>query len=1732
MKRVLLFLLMFGVGFGALLFFRGSRGGGGEESTVSAPTPEGEFTEIPLPGKDGQPGQAIGAVLDGPLAVTLRGGKGDVQHRELELHASDVDSLGGDEYLLKDVEVDVLDPERPGTKRAHLEAPLAHTTMVIDIGTPGGSMLKSARFTDVDATLYEGSPIVPLRFRSPSIDYDIQQLGLQTTERVRVDGEGIEAEGTGLRAGFGVERLVLGRDAVVRLTLAGGERAVLTSGEKGSLVVERVEGAQVSTIEVTATEGARLSIQGGERTPELGEVSIDARTIHLVGRSPTTDRKEYELVSADAEGDVVAHSAGDEFRAHRADFTFGDRGRLRAAKLQDDVVLVRDGDEFRARTAQFEFSDRGLLSKATLTGDPTGDVGIGRFLAAERPDLADGRAAIEGAGPLVVRITDGTDLELTGPATVKVPAAGLEVSATQRIDGRVRATAERDPGDPRVGPDARKELRGGELHAQGDVVVVYEGRTLRSPSLDLFWSLQPGNELSVDAVSSGATSMRGTTPEGRAVALDASGGLEARWNGAKLTIPAAQGVHFSVGDEGAADRVDASAQRVLALDWDARTFTAEGDVTFEDVDGDGDAARVVVRGERDIELFGDETRRASYRLRRSSTNPKEDLRTETTALHIHATERRVSAKGDVHVVAEVPEARLELDAQDVDVQVAPERPGSTESRPFHVEARRDVHARMIRGDETADVDAQWVRLDGRIEPRPGEEPPLEVFLSNLEARGDVHAVYAATPELGALDARADRFTVDGTGKGRMSAGAGKRVTASGILPGALSAYTLSADWIDFDKDSMRASRVEGGLADPDSVVADKALLRELHADSIEADRGHVLLQGNAHVAGRSQQGESWSLDAGSIRIQGDFSDPAAFGAENVRNLVALGGFEARMGERGTARGEKLEGVPGHVRFEGRPAELALLDAVWRAPWIEYDTENLLLATDKGEITSRPGAEGTSWSLTYDSMQPFDQGDTTILVLRNPRLRFGSTQLFADWTLFWVDRDEWQSSGRRVIKEGTGETDLLAPPIDDPVRRGGESKAPSNKWEAKLRAFKENQIFKLLSEVYIEGNVEVYQVGDRSARAGALYFDLVEEHGWIQDADVVVDLDMRGTPRAVRAKAEWMRISSGPTLRADTAVLTACDYDDPHYVIETTDLRLTPQANEGDDRVAFQVTAEGNAIRFEDGFRIPLPTLFYETDAEGNPLVDRFVLGDSAKFGAAIGASINTQLGGIGFAVGKLARFAFSLPDIPIKGGWNFDVRYLGSRGLLLGAGLDLRLGDKLDFHAQADLIPDRRSDSGLVRVDRDDRSLLRTWLHARGRYWIERGDDAEWVDLAFSYQTDPGVQSEFFERDYLRYEQKDNYLHWRKADGSDYFSGTAKILIENRTDTEKLPDLGWFRGRTQVATWWENAVYHTGSIDAAYLGRENGNSQYYPPYPDGLGDREVLRADAVQRIEMPFDLGVLNAIATPYVEGVGAVWSEGQDEDGSVARAALIAGVEATTTFWRRSSGGTAHTLSPTIGVHGDVLDYEAGDDPVRFDETEDAYLGGFIDAGVLARWWKPESQDRLDIDVRTAIGDGVQGPTPDGLQPIAVLAGYYTVLGGFPFAITHDGRYDAREDETQYSETAMGFEPLRNVGIEFGHHYGRDVNDDPLYEAASIRGRWRWTTKWEIEAQQTQSLLENRSLGSDLTLRRLGHDFVLEIELGYRAGEGTRFGVGIEPRLTWKRDSLGLIDRWLGVYH
>ena len=89
-------------------------------------------------------------------------------------------------------------------------------------------------------------------------------------------------------------------------------------------------------------------------------------------------------------------------------------------------------------------------------------------------------------------------------------------------------------------------------------------------------------------------------------------------------------------------------------------------------------------------------------------------------------------------------------------------------------------------------------------------------------------------------------------------------------------------------------------------------------------------------------------------------------------------------------------------------------------------------------------------------------------------------------------------------------------------------------------------------------------------------------------------------------------------------------------------------------------------------------------------------------------------------------------------------------------------------------------------------------------------------------------------------------------------------------------------------------MLYTGSLDAGYLRRREGDPAYYPPFGaspgnpagDGFGDREVARADTEQRLEAPFELGFAGLRATPWVSARLTAWDRGIAPDLSPTRAA------------------------------------------------------------------------------------------------------------------------------------------------------------------------------------------------------------------------------------------------------
>ncbi len=1038
------------------------------------------------------------------------------------------------------------------------------------------------------------------------------------------------------------------------------------------------------------------------------------------------------------------------------------------------------------------------------------------------------------------------------------------------------------------------------------------------------------------------------------------------------------------------------------------------------------------------------------------------------------------------------------------------------------------------------LECETLALEGQFAsvPAAGQAPELEQ--GKLEAHGGVSVDWV---QAGELHGEGDSFSVDAQGRGRLWAPEGGRVRARGRMPGREQPYQLDADWIEFDQQHLDAqhaavalSEVQGGQA----AVQDEILL-ELSTEHLHVDEHTLHLDGQAHAVGRSASGQAWAIDADDLILQGDVKKRP--GAESqLGSAVATGSVRVQLGERFELRGDRLEGAQGRLRLEGHPARLEVDDTIWESTWIEYDPVNMLLATARGTIRARDQRDAQAWSVEYESLQPFNDEDTSILVLHNPIIRQERKELRATWALFWVDHEEWRSNTQGTMRRRLGEPKLhlIAPEAPQDNRPVGDMR----KRFAQLR---NDPLARILSEVYLEGEVELVEKdandpkkSQRRGRADAFYLDLRQGMGWLQNADLVVDLPFhgRGLPQSVRAKAGWMRVGADFSLLADDAVITTCEYDEPHYMIETGHLRVTPGAKGS----GWNLEARKNALRFgKGGLTIPLPTIDTPTDERGNPFfINNFIAGNSAQFGASVRASVNLALGSLGFGLGKIFGEILRVPTTDLQGHWKFDVGILGTRGVLLGAGLEISIKDRLRLSAEYSFIPDGNEDRGLVRVEQSDRDLLRQWFRMRARRYF---GPTEWLDVAFSWQSDPGMQAEFFEREYLSYEQKDIFLHWRSAEGSTYWSASVKPQIEDRTEVLELPKSGWYLGRHPVFRLGGLEVLYGAQANAGYYLRRNGDPRYYAPFPDGGtppdppfipqptvpgAERDIARVDTEHRLEAPFSLGFAAARLTPFVSARATAWSANTDGYDNSARGVLSAGAEAATTLWKRYSGGTLSTLTPTLAVHGDVVDDQHGATPLKIDSVEDNQTGTFVDASLRSRWWQPRSKEHLDIDLTASYGWNVDGQQP-GWRPCAVLGEFLTFVGGVPVGLTHDGRYSTENDETVYSRSFVGFRPIERWGIELGHHYGRDAEGERLYEAASVNMRYRATTKWEMELAQTLELDQSSRLDHQFTLRRLGHDFVMEIGVGYQAGVGTSFGIRVTPNLSYRRSGLGLIDRWLG---
>lgn len=1560
---------------------------------------------------------------------------------------------------------------------------------------------------EVTVTRQAGHPLAPLVFSADRLDAFLAEDLLVTPQgaespRVSVTGSGLDFSGESLR-----------------FEGAGGLLAI----ENGAtLVLEREGGGQ---LRMGAPGGVPIEIARrgppGEGLLELRSTSDEGRSLRAHTPLVTLSEPGQRPIELEATSLTLRGVAGDgEFRLVEGEAAGRAGGQAGGSPEGVDVSLRRGPEFFAAQTMLLFADEGGDLVRAILREGP-GARGQGeqvRVVLGEDPE-AQGTLRASGAGPLTAWLAGGAERSflLQGPATAEVVGRDLAISA----DGHLEGLAAEDP-------------TSGTLLAREGVSVRQGGSHLKTSSLDVLFFA--GRE-SADLRSEGATRLVSTDGAGEVFTVDAELGADIRVRGQRWVVAEARGVEAGGGGE---QPYRVSAGTVSDLDLGALDMQLGGGVSWGGALGEGEARSATLSGGDKAELLGEPGRPARFQFKPQPEEPTPataiDL-ASVTAGTIEVEPSGLEAMGGVRLGLEGPEASWTLDADRLQLGVRGGGGGSGDPRTFSLSASGVDRAEVLRGEQPTTFRCERLLGGGIVHEGEGGQPHLEMTWAVATGRVEVTRGGA-----GALFAQGERLAFQG-GAGRLTPEAGGHVEFHAPRQAGSPAWAFRAEALTFDGEQAWAERVTGryeGPLLPGPVAPDVTL----QPGTVQAQRlglapGQLVLEGQVLAQGSDPGGIPLKLETENLAIKGVPADPQGSSQGTAESLEAWGGFRAVYGGLALARGQRLAVSRKELKLLGgeeAPAVLDLGGMALNSPNLTLDLERFLVESERGRITSLQDG----WSLSYAALRPEVVGGETVMVLVAPRYEHLDERARADFASVWIFAEAWAAQGREQL---FGEPRSLEEGPQAPQAGPGEGGAEPGRSGIVHNVFQRMSTGKtgeLVKAIHLEGSLEVTEGGRTAARASQAWIDLEGQRGWLRDAILVARMALTGGEgqSRVRVRAAEVISKGDGSLRAADATLTTSTHEVPGYVIRTGELVLLPREDG-----LWSFSARPNRMEFEGGFSLPLPPLGslvldgaggfvgFETESGEVRTIDSLTIGDTARHGTTIGGGMRYPIGELGR---RLARIV-GLEEAEIDGDVATEASYLSNRGALLGVGLELRQrvaerdSEAYWFNLYVKGIEDRGEDRGLVRVDEGDRSGLRTWIHGRGRYPFNRN---EWVGVQFSTQSDPGVQAEFYEREYQAYEQRETDLYWRRADGSNLYSVRAKGRMDAyRTEVEELPAVHLYGGETPIGRLGKVPLLWGRSFEAAYLRRRLGDTDYEDPFydgfgqPDGAGEREVLRAATEQRLAAPVPTGVAGVVATPWLEAELAAWDQGADEDHSPRRASLVGGVDLATTLHRRTDAGYLHVLSPTASFKGDLaLEAENGN-PVRFDGLEDSPAGDELAMGVRALWSHPDRPHDLDLELRgTQRRDRDDLPATDRL---ALLGAYRTEAFGRPVGLYSDLRVDPREGSTVYGRGTLAIAPTEAWLFEVSHRRGRGVDGQGLFETASFDTRWTIDPKWELQVGQDINLLGSGALRSEFIVRRFGADFLFELQVVHRAGEGgTTVRVNLAPMFLWKRPPLGVLER------
>lgn len=1798
MKKLLLFVLLFGIALMVMRYFEEPTDPEAPNpiDVNETTTPPGEI-DIPDtdPGETGteggnadpdetDPQEVTGLTLNGPFEGRLFESEAGQAVRSLVLRIKSLDSrteattVSGGSKVLSDVllqaEAEMFEIGNAEEPQVRIDAEQIVFPRQNSDDEEEGSMglepdwVRTAEMVQLDVTLLTGPPFVPLSFHAESARLDARNSLSRTLFApglIVVDSDQLRSQGYDLTLALDRNSFSFDRDAEVFFLNSKGDQVTMRSA--GTLIVRQLQGESsdrtISTpVRIEAHGGAELRLSGEE-----GGV-IQAETIYARGQEMASG--DFLLTRFEAEGDVLWASGGAEVRGDRAELNFTAEGGLSSWNLPPNSSMRLPLEQLQDKKEDAE------------------------------PRAPHGFVRISGAGEMQGKSGDVRSFEVGGPALVELfdldneNLARTTLRAAGEVSGVVtgEAGSDNERAQLRASGGVLLESPQGQLEAQELVVKLSRTEALGDVAAqDVLEITTTGGAKLVGAPRDGQQLTLISEGPLRATRRGAD------WivNEARDVTLSVEPLDLDSSTENADKVFYAEAGKVEFFDPATGELRASDGVLVRGVNGVGQGTSITISPDERVELRGTEETPATFVGKESNASALHIIQDGGRTAARGKVITRFSRIGG----PEFPGQDYEILCDElIAIQgISPMEDGS-EVHTFDLAAKGSVDGRVGFGEESSTIRCDnltgarrehWARdengvlvpvkanttimatgrvasslaLDGsqvdlacgslklyREETLGEGEEDDAIFTILAQAKGDV-SFDIFTLRLGSpvhIKGNGEQLSIDESLTGLLVPKAGEQVHLEGSLPGQETPYELDSDSIVFvGGDEIEAEKPVITVGDKGSDNQSITRFRA-RASRLRVSEETLRLEQAVHLETMTAAGVPWSLSAEEVEIQGGVS--AQTTGPQLDQLRADGGVEIFLGQKerdlGTEDGEFVASIhawsitgstlSGTIRLEGfpdgSPAKLVTPAMITHAQWIEVDPEiQLIRRSGPGRmVPARQTVAGVpDWELTYSASYSFEDHETDSFVFVIDQPIFESKQidglLRSTVALFWFDKVGWQGLPERMENARGPNSSRREEALSDTPPSEGVPIARL------LDILKRRNLDGVLKEAYFEGPIEILRDDRLVAHAEALYVDCATGNSKIVRAQLnLFGEDLGQDFERLVVRADLITQSDNGVLLANAATVTTSPFAKPSLVVETGDLRIVPDPET--DGKEYQVFLSQNRIRFgQNGWSFPLPPLAFNADQEFQPVWPTARLASSARLGTVLTLGFSRPLPE---TLGNTLHDALGgEEEDPYDANFSLHASYLSGRGGLFDIGVDVEAAEKYKVDTVFGVVLDDSQDEGYIQVPQEDRGNLRSWFRAHSRFEMDRG---EWLDIEPSYQSDAGVQSEFWENEFEHYERDESYVQWRKARGETYYQATAKARLDSfRSTIEELPSLGAHLGQRPVFDIGPQQVLWDGSLQTAFLRRRSGEILGQSPladtplldasdeFADGFGDREILRVDARQRLEVPLDTGILGVRATPFVDGRFRAWNEGVDQESSPTRFLARVGLRLATQIWRLNSNGSMHQLAPFLEVSNSLAEEEAGD-LIPFDATELPEGGDGLDLGVRGRLGVREGSPLFDFEVRARHQRDVPTGVRPGWQPLAVFARLDVEPFGAPIQLWHDGRYDLQDGSTRYGLTAMGVRATEDLAFEVGHRLGRNTLDDRIYEAAVLSSQYRWTEKWEFEGRQVFSLLRGNGLDTELILRRYGTDLVFELEFQVREGEGSSVSVSFRPRFGFRSSNVGTI--------